>query len=305
MQPVCALAGCISGEWRGAHRRGKMLSRMTHYATLQIHNDSGVETMLLNRPEKRNSLTPQLISDLTRALEAAAANRECRVVILSGAGSAFCAGLDLEHLRAMAQGSPHDPRYVQQCQDDAENIADLLRTLYCLPKPTIAAVNGPAIAGGMGIATLCDFTLAVPEAKFGYTEVRIGFVPAIVSAFLRAQIGDKRSRDLLLTGRIFDAAEAASLGLVTRIVPEPELMPEARALAQRLLRNSPAAMEATKRLLNKFSDRHLPDEVEAAILANVQARSTEDFREGVRAFLEKRDPRWPSMEPLKDPVSRR
>jgi methylglutaconyl-CoA hydratase len=282
-----------------------MLSRMTHYATLHIHNDSGVQTILLNRPEKRNALTPQLISDLTQALEAAAANRQCRVLILTGAGSAFCAGLDLGQLRAMTQGAPHDPRFLQECQDDAENIADLLRTLYCLPKPTIAAVNGPAIAGGMGIATLCDFTLAVPEAKFGYTEVRIGFVPAIVSAFLRAQIGDKRSRDLLLTGRIFDATEALSLGLVTRIVPEPELMAETRALAQHLLRNSPAAMEATKRLLNKFSDRHLPDEVEAAILASVQARSTDDFREGVRAFLEKRDPQWPSLEPAKETVARR
>jgi methylglutaconyl-CoA hydratase len=282
-----------------------MLSRMTHYATLQIHNHSGIETILLNRPEKRNALTPQLISDLTQALEAAAANRHCRVVILSGAGSAFCAGLDLESLRAMTQGSAHDPRFLENCQNDAENIADLLRTLHALPKPTIAAVNGPAIAGGMGIATLCDFTLAVPEAKFGYTEVRIGFVPAIVSAFLRAQIGDKRSRDLLLTGRIFDAAEALSLGLVTRIVPEPDLMTEAHALAQRLLRNSPAAMEATKRLLNKFSDRHLPDEVEAAILANVQARATEDFREGVQAFLEKRDPQWSLAEPAKEPTVRR
>jgi methylglutaconyl-CoA hydratase len=278
---------------------------MTHYATLHVHNDSGVQTILLNRPEKRNALTPQLISDLTQALEAAGADRHCHVVILTGAGSAFCAGLDLEHLRAMSQAPTHDPRFLEDCQSDAENIADLLRTVYCLPKPTIAAVNGPAVAGGMGIATLCDFTLAVPEAKFGYTEVRIGFVPAIVSAFLRAQIGDKRSRDLLLTGRLIDAAEALSLGLVTRIVPEPELIHEARELAHRLLRNSPAAMEATKRLLNKFSDRHLPGEVEAAILSNVQARATEDFREGVRAFLEKRDPVWPSLEPEKEPEPRR
>ena len=285
-------------------RRGKILSRMTHYASIHIHNDSGVQTIALNRPDKRNALTPQLISDLTQALEAAAANHECRVVILTGAGSAFCAGLDIEHLRAMAEGSPHDPHYLQSCQEDAESIADLLRTIHCLPRPTIAAVNGPAIAGGMGIATLCDFTLAVPEAKFGYTEVRIGFVPAIVSAFLRAQIGDKRSRDLLLTGRIFDAAEALSLGLVTRIVPEPELMPEARALAQKLSRNSPAAMEATKRLLNRFSDRHLPGEIEAAIQANVQARTTSDFREGVRAFLEKRDPQWPPPAAAKEPVHR-
>lgn len=269
---------------------------MTYYATLQVQSASGITTILLNRPEKRNALTPQLIGELTRALEAAASSPECRVVILTGAGSAFCAGLDLEHLRTMSAIAPGDPRFASSAQADAENIAELFRTLYHLPRPTIAAVNGPAIAGGMGIATLCDFTLAVPEAKFGYTEVRIGFIPAIVSAFLRAQIGDKRSRDLLLSGRLLSAAEAESLGLVTRLVPEPELLQEAQALAARLLRNSPAAMAATKRLLGKFSDRSLPDDLEAAILANIQARGSQDFREGVSAFLEKREPTWPSLE---------
>ena len=277
---------------------------MTHYPTLNIHIDGGIQTILLNRPEKRNALTHQLIEDLTHALEAAGANQYCRVVIVTGAGSSFCAGLDLEHLRAMSESSSSDPSFAEDCKNDAENIANLLRTLYGLPKPTIAAVNGPALAGGMGIATLCDFTLAVPEAKFGYTEVRIGFVPAIVAAFLRAQIGDKCSRDLLLTGRLIDAARAADLGLVTRVVPEPELMHEARALARCLLRNSPAAMESTKRLLTRFSDNCLPGDVEAAIEANVQARSTEDFREGVRAFLEKREPQWPSAAGVKEPVGR-
>jgi len=271
---------------------------MTHYSTLHTHTDAGIHTILLNRPDKRNALTQQLIEDLTDALESAAANPACRVVILSGAGSAFCAGLDLEQLRAMAEKSAQQP---DDYRADAERIATLLRTLLSLPLPTIAAVNGPAIAGGMGIATLCDFTLAVPEAKFGYTEVRIGFIPAIVSAFLRAQIGDKRSRDLLLTGRLLSADEAHTLGLVTRIVHEPELMAEARALATRLLRNSPAAMEATKRLLGKFADRTLSDDIEAAILASIQARSTDDFREGLQAFLEKRDPQWPSLRHPKAP----
>ncbi len=273
---------------------------MAHYPTLQIQTEAGVHTIVLNRPEKRNALTPQLMDDLTHALEAAADNARCRVVILTGAGSAFCAGLDLEHLRAMLPGGdPNETKAAQELRDyqaDAGRIANLLRTIYCLPQPTIAAVNGPAIAGGMGVATLCDFTLAVPEAKFGYTEVRIGFIPAIVSAYLRTQVGDKRSRDLLLTGRLIDAAEAERLGLVTRVVPEPELMGEARALAERLLRNSAAAMEATKGLLGKFSDRYLRDDIEAAILASVRARTSEDFREGVSAFLEKREPRWPSAQ---------
>lgn len=265
---------------------------MTHFATLHTHTDSGIHTILLNRPEKRNALTPELIGDLAQALEAAAGNDHCRVVILSGAGSAFCAGLDLEHLRKMSEADTGDPQFGATCQAEAENIANLLHTLYVLPKPTIAAVNGPAVAGGMGIATLCDFTLAVPEAKFGYTEVRIGFIPAIVSAYLRSQIGDKQARDLLLTGRLICADEAHSLGLVTRVVREPDLMREARALAEKLQRNSPVAMAQTKRLLTQFADRTLAEDLQTAIRGNIEARSTEDFREGVRAFLEKRDPRW-------------
>ena len=259
---------------------------MTHYATLHTRTESRVTTILLNRPDKRNALTPQLIEELTEALDAAARDPQCRVVIITGAGSAFCAGLDLEVLRSGMTATASDH------QADAERIAALFRTLTALPKPTIAAVNGPAIAGGMGIATLCDFTLAVPEAKFGYTEVRIGFIPAIVSAYLRAQVGEKRARELLLTGRIFGAEEAERLGLVTRVVPEPELMPDAQALAAKLMRNSPAAIATTKRLLGRFAERHLPDEIEAAIYASVEMRSHKDFREGVSAFLEKRDPDW-------------
>lgn len=264
---------------------------MTHYATLHVHTDGGLHTILLNRPEKRNALTPQLIEELTHALDAAATNPHCRVVILTGAGSSFCAGLDLDHLRAMTAPEVQ----VRHYQEDTERIAALFRTLYSLPRPTIAAVNGPAIAGGMGIAIFCDFTLAVPEAKFGFTEVRIGFVPALVSAYLRTQLGEKRCRDLLLTGRLVSAEEARELGLVTCIHREPELMPEARRLAGRLLRNSPAAMDATKRLLTGYSADDLSAHVEAAIRTSVEARSTGDFREGVAAFLEKREAQWPSL----------
>lgn len=271
---------------------------MSHYVTLRTHTESGIHTILLNRPEKRNSLTPQFIEELSHALESAVDHRHCGVVLLTGAGSAFCAGLDLEHLRSMSAPGGHAT--AENYRREAEQIAGLLQRLHALSKPTIAAVNGPAIAGGMGIATLCDFTLAVPEAKFGYTEVRIGFVPAVVSAFLRGQIGEKRSRDLLLTGRLIDAAEAQSLGLVTRVVPEPDLMREAHDLAQRLLRNSPAAMSATKRLLGTFSDRHLPEDLESAIRTSVEARSTADFQEGIRAFLEKREPQWPSQDSMRD-----
>lgn len=261
---------------------------MTNGSMLLTHSDGGLFTITLNRPEKRNALNPAMVDELTRALETAASDASCGVILLTGAGEAFCAGMDLAHLEMLSAKSPEEHRV------DTEQIAYLLRTLYDLPAPTIAAVNGAAIAGGMGLATVCDFTLAVPEAKFGYTEVRIGFIPAIVSAFLRMQIGEKRARDLLLTGRLIKAPEACDLGLVTRVVADCDLMQEARGLAQKLLENSPEAMRATKRLMSDHARRALDAEIEAAIEANVVARGTEDFKEGVRAFLEKRKPSWSS-----------
>jgi methylglutaconyl-CoA hydratase len=175
---------------------------------------------------------------------------------------------------------------------DAERIARLFRTLYELPIPTIAAVHGAAIAGGAGLATICDFTLATPAAKFGFTEVRIGFIPALVSAFLALQIGDKRSRDLLLTGRIFGAEEALRLGLVSELVPSSELLQRVQSLANTLIANSPQSLAATKRLLAAQNKAWLDAAIEASLEANTEARRTADFREGVAAFLEKRKPTW-------------
>lgn len=255
-------------------------------SALRIHNADGVLTLTLNRPEKRNALNAMVMAELTEALRTAGDDAGCRVVVLTGAGEAFCAGMDLGHLEALGAKTQREHR------EDTEQIARMLRTLYDLPKPTIAAVNGAAIAGGMGLATVCDFTLAVPEAKFGYSEVRIGFVPAIVSAFLREQIGDKRARDLLLTGRLIQAEEALGLGLVTRVVPAAEVLAEAEKLARKLLENSPEAMTATKRLLSEQVRHRLDEAIALAVEANVQARATKDFKEGIRAFLEKRKPHW-------------
>jgi methylglutaconyl-CoA hydratase len=175
---------------------------------------------------------------------------------------------------------------------DAERITRLFLTLYELPMPTIAAVHGAAIAGGTGLATICDFTLATPAAKFGFTEVRIGFVPAVVSAFLALQIGDKRSRDLLLTGRLFDAAEAYRLGLVNEVVPPEDLAQRVQALAEVLVSNSPQSLGATKRLMAAQNRAWLDAAIAQAMEANAQARETADFREGISAFLEKRKPVW-------------
>lgn len=262
---------------------------MGEYTTLETSLQGGILRVTLNRPEKRNALSPAMMDELTGVLAGAGEDARCGVVVLTGAGSAFCAGLDLGHLESLESRSAAEHR------EDSERIAGLFRALYDCERPTIAAVNGAAIAGGCGIATLCDFTLAVPRAKFGYTEVRIGFIPAIVSTFLLAQVGEKQARDLLLTGRIFEAAEAHAMGLVNRVVEAEDLVGASERLAVQLLENSPEALAATKRLLSANARARLDAEMETAIRANADARLTGDFREGIRAFLEKRAPQWPSL----------
>lgn len=258
--------------------------RRMSYTTLLTQETEGVLTITLHRPERRNALTPGMRAELIDALNDA--REQASIVILTGSGAAFCAGLDLTALEAMANSTATEQ------VEDAEQIADLFRTLYTLPMPTIAAVNGAAIAGGTGLATLCDFTLAVPEAKFGYTEVRIGFVPALVSAYLSMQIGAKQSKALLLSGLLFDAQQALNLGLVDEIAAADELLPRAHSLARELLKNSPAAMRQTKQLALEETMPELERRIALSLAANVEARKHPDFQEGVRAFLAKRKPEW-------------
>jgi methylglutaconyl-CoA hydratase len=255
------------------------------FQTVELAYDSGIATVTLNRPEKRNALSFQLVDEILAALDEIE-NSDAVVVILTGAGKAFCAGLDLDELKSMT-GKSHAENV-----QDSRRMASIFRLLYDFPKPTIAAVNGAAIAGGTGLATMCDFTLAVPEAKFGYTEVRIGFVPAIVSSILVWQVGHKVARDLLMTGRIFDAAEAHRFGLVTEIVSMERLLSRARELAGQLMENSPSSVRATKKLVNGFIAEALDRQIDQAIEQNAAIRQTTDFREGVTSFLEKRKARW-------------
>lgn len=255
------------------------------YSTILVEEVDRVCTITLNRPERRNAMTPVMQQELITAFEAAAAN-EARALVLRGAGDAFCAGLDLSVLQSLQSQGPAEHRA------DAERIAILFRTLYELPLPTIAAVNGHAIAGGTGLAMICDFTLAVPQAKFGFTEVRIGFIPALVSVFLALQIGDKRSRDLLLTGRFFDAVEAERLGMVNEIVSAENMESRVTELLNTLRANSPASLRATKKLLADQNRDKLDAAIVAAIEANSKAREHSDFNEGVVSFLEKRKALW-------------
>src|SRR6267143_1474808 len=205
------------------------------FSTLLLDISGNLATLTLNRPDRRNAISAAMISELQSALDAIEKSH-ARVGILTGNGKTFSAGMDLEMLAALAKQSPTEN------QEDSRRMAKMFRRIWSFSKPLIAAVNGAALAGGCGIATLCDFTLAIPEAKFGYTEVKIGFLPAIVSVFLTRQIGEKRARDLLLSGRIIGAAEAFNLGLVTEIVPPEKLAARAREIAATLNAASPTSI---------------------------------------------------------------
>ncbi len=252
---------------------------------LKLEYDGSLALITFNRPDKRNAISFALLEELMSALDEVERS-PAQVLILTGAGKAFCAGLDLDELKGLL-GKTH-PENVK----DSARMAGIFRRIYEFPKPTIAAVNGAAIAGGTGIATMCDFTLAVPDAKFGYTEVRIGFVPALVSSILVWQVGHKIARDLLMTGRLFDAAEAHRYGLVNEVVEPERLLARARELAAQLTELSPASVRATKKLINSFISEALDRQIATAIEENARIRTTDDFREGITAFLEKRKPRW-------------
>jgi methylglutaconyl-CoA hydratase len=256
-----------------------------NFETLLLETSGHLSTITLNRPEKRNAISTQMIAELQTALDAIE-KTHTRVVILTANGKAFCAGIDLELLKCIARQT------AAENQEDSKRIAKMFRKIWSFSRPIIAAVNGHALAGGCGIATLCDFTLAVPEAKFGYTEVKIGFLPAIVSVFLSRQIGEKRCRDLLLTGRLIEATEAKDMGLVNEIVPAERLMARTHELAEGILAASPSSITRAKHLLVSSAAASVDHDLERAVLESARVRCTPDFKEGIAAFLEKRKPIW-------------
>lgn len=257
------------------------------YTTILVEDKGPIRTVRMNRPEQRNAMSPEMQEELIAALEDAAKS-DCRVLVLGGSGVAFCAGLDLKMLDRVKNEAQAAYRA------DAERAAKLFRTLYELPIPTIAAVHGSAIAGGAGLAIICDFVVASRTARFGFTETRLGFVPALVSVFLTLQLGDtKRTRDLLLTARIFEADEALEMGLINAVVPPGEsLAHRVQEIAETLIANSPQSLAATKQLLAAQNKMHLDAAIRLAIETSARVRETADFREGVAAFVEKRKAVW-------------
>ena len=229
-----------------------------------------------------------MIEELLAALNAAEADAAVRVVILTGCGKSILLG----------HGSGNfadDRRTIARSRTlaDSRQMARMFHRLYCFPKPLITAVNGAAIAGGCGIATFADITLAVPEAKFGYTEVRIGFIPALVSVLLRRQIGEKRARELLLTGEIIDAAEAFRLGMVTEIVPAENLLQRAHEVAAKFLEASPTSLRRTKRLLLQYDEKEVAQEIELATRRKMRTFARPKiFAKGWLRFWKNADPKW-------------
>jgi methylglutaconyl-CoA hydratase len=249
--------------------------------------DGPVATLTLNRPDKRNALNRPLIDALRDAFAEMADDEAVRVLVLTGSGSAFSAGADLTALRAMQAASP------MENQDDSTRLAELFKAIYRYPKPVIAKVNGHAIAGGCGLAAVCDFALAVESAKLGFTEVRIGFVPAIVSVFVVRTLGETAARDLLLRGRLIDAPAAAEAGLITQAVSPGDLDGAVDKLAREIAtETSGSAVRLTKGLLADLPGMGLQEALDHAATVNAMARGTDDCQAGIEAFLNKDDPPW-------------
>jgi methylglutaconyl-CoA hydratase len=242
--------------------------------------------LTLNRPDRRNALSRALITAIGEAVARAEKDPAVRAVILTGAGSSFCAGMDLAELQE-ALGA--DPK-ASPVWDDALRLAKVYDHIYTLPKPTIAAVNGPAVAGGAGLVSVCDLAVAVPEAKFGYPEVRRGLVAAMVMPHLIRHVGERVARYLLLTGELIDATAALRAGFVNAVVSAPQLLEEATLWAKSCAEGGPNALARTKELLHQFSRQSLS--LEEAAKASAAPRLTEECRQGLEAFFNKRPAPW-------------
>ena len=240
--------------------------------------------LTIDRPDKRNALNRDLIAALTAAFERARDDSAASCVLLTGAGPAFCAGMDLAELSATIDADR------ATIWNDAVNLARLLDLIYTLSKPTIAVVNGAAVAGGAGLMTVCDLALAVPTAKFGYPEVRRGLVAAMVMPHLLRHVGERVARWLLLAGELIDAAMALRVGLINEVVPTDQLLPTADRWANSLAEGGPNALASTKEMLRQFSRQALS--VEEAAGASAAPRLTEECRAGLRAFFDKRPAPW-------------
>ena len=261
--------------------------RMQPYQHLLYQVQDRVATLTLDRPDKRNALNDVLVVELKDAIERAERDEAVKVMVIKGNGPAFCAGADLDYLRALQSYT------MDQNLADSSTLAQLFLAIYRSTKVVIAQVEGHALAGGCGLATVCDFAFAVPEAKFGYTEVRIGFVPAIVMTFLLRKAGETRAKELMLSGDLIDAATAAQYHLINRVVPAAEIEAFVTDFAQRLCtQNSAASLQLTKKMIADIQDFPVENALKFAAKMNAYARATDDCKRGIAAFLQKETLTW-------------
>jgi len=235
----------------------------------------------LNRPERRNALTIELLTELTAALDTAAADSSQRILILRGAGKVFCAGLDLQ-----------ETTETEKAHRSAEMVAKTLLAISQTRLITIAQVHGAAVAGGAGLMSACDFVVTAEGTKIGYPETKRGLVAGLVMTFLRRQLRERDIRELLFTGDLISAERAREIGLVNRVVPPNELENETQKIADAVLQNAPFALANTKRLIEELWSSSVKDDVESALRHHMEARESAEAKEGIAAFLEKRAPNW-------------
>jgi methylglutaconyl-CoA hydratase len=246
-----------------------------------IETKDRLTTVTLNRPDRRNALTIDLLSELTSAIENAGTDPAIRVLILRGAGKAFCAGLDL-----------HETTIVERAHHSAEMVAKTLLAISQTRLITIAQIHGAAVAGGAGLMSACDFVVAAERTKIGYPEAKRGLVAGLVMTFLRRQIRERDIRELLFTGELISAERAREMGLVNRVVPPNELESETEKLARSILQNAPGALASTKKLIEELWSSRVEEDIETALRHHMQARESTEAKEGIAAFLEKRQPNW-------------
>lgn len=256
-----------------------------NYLKYEISNR--IAFITLNRPEKRNALSYELVTELKEAFDTAAADESAKVVVLRAEGEAFCAGADLSYLQKLQSFS------YEENLADSNHLKELFHKIYTLNKVVIAQIQGHALAGGCGLAAVCDFSFAVPEAKFGYTEVKIGFIPAIVMVFLLRRLGEGKSKQLLLSGDLISAEEAYSLGLVNYLCTPEQLEHDVLNFANKLIRsNSAQSMATTKQMIAAVQSMSLDEALAYASSMNATARGSEDCKRGITAFLNKEKLIW-------------
>ena len=265
----------------------KLFLSCMSFSRLSYSIDRRICSISLSRPEKRNALDDLLVDELIRAFLDASKESDVKVIVLSGEGKAFCAGADLAYLQKL---SVYD---FNQNLEDSKDLMRLFHLIYTMRKPVIAKVNGAAIAGGCGLATVCDLVVASEDSTFGYTEVSIGFIPAIVMTFLVRRIGEGRARELALTGKILDAKEAHMLGIVNEIVPTSGLDARVREIAEALCINgSASSMGLIKEMFSKMDGLNFSDLLEYAANMNAAMRMSEDGKKGIASFVKKEKLKW-------------